>query len=54
VVPQSEGAALFYTLGLDVFAGRFSTGLSLQPPLWQTRETAQYGTRGTVHAHFIF
>lgn len=54
VVPQSEGTALFYTLGLDVYAGRFSTGLSLQPPLWQTRETVEYGTRWTVHANFIF
>lgn len=53
-VHQSGGTAAFYTLGLDVYAGRFSAGLTVQPPLWQTRETVQYGTRWTVHTNFIF
>ncbi len=53
-IEGSAGITGYGIVGLDVYAGRFSTGLSFQPPLWQSRGTVQSRSRWTISVNYIF
>ncbi|MCB9331387.1 MAG: hypothetical protein H6574_09915 [Lewinellaceae bacterium] len=53
-IDGSAGITGYGIVGLDVYAGRFSTGLSFQPPLWQSRGTVQPRNRWTISVNYIF